>query len=431
MFFLLAWLLNKKSKSLVKNNLSKIPGLKMYRARKLAEEVLMPFLWWLFTWSYFLLGTPLGLPTILTAIAGNLLNAWLLIRVISILLPGESLMVKGLSYFVWTVAFLNIIGLYSPVVEMLDNIVLTGGNINLSLLDIISGLLIFILLFWLSGQLHSVLKKQIQFKTTFTPSVKLLLYKTTRVLLITLAVLITLSSLGVELSTFAFLGGAIGVGIGFGLQKIVSNYVSGIIILLDRSVKPGDVIEIDDVFGRIRAQETRFVSMITLAGKEYLIPNEKFITEQVINWSYSDRKVRLNVLIGVGYGSDLRLVEELILEAMSSIDRVLTKPEPECLLKEFGDNTVDFELRFWINNPGQGIDNVRSEVLFAVWDNFAREGIEIAFPQRDLNLKSISSELLAQFTDFCNSQNNSAPADLNVDPTVDKESQSPSHQNDT
>lgn len=399
MLFILAWLLNKRIKSKSEIALQKIPGLEEKRAKRLVDRLLVIFIWWLFIWGYFLIGTPLGLPILMVVIVGNLLSAWLLIKFVSILIPGENFILRLLSYLVWTIAVLNIIGLYDSVTEMLGNIVFAGGNIALSALDIIRGVLIFSLLFWLSGRLHLILKEQIQNKTDFTPSIKLLFNKTIRVLLIMIVVLITLSSLGVELSTFAFLGGAIGVGFGFGLQKIVSNYVSGIIILLDGSIKPGDVIEIDDVFGRIRSQETRFVSMVTLSGKEYLIPNENFITQQVINWSHSNSRVRLDVEIGVAYGSDMRQVEELVLAAAEGINRVLERPKAVCLMKEFGDNTVDFELRFWINDPELGVYNVRSDVLFAVWDKFAEAGIEISFPQRDLHLKSFSSKLVEQIKD--------------------------------
>ncbi len=393
-FGLLAWLINRKISSPVKLGLSKIPGLNKEKAVQLADKILLFCVWWILIWGYYLFGLSLELPVSLTSIAGNLLTAWLLIKIVSILVPGESLLVRLISYFIWTVAVLNILGLYDQVIGTLDDIVFVGGNIRLSLLAIIRGLLTFSILFWLSGRLHLLLKQQIRRKTSFSPSIKLLLYKTIRVLLIIIVILITLSSLGVKLSTFAFLGGAIGVGLGFGLQKIVSNYVSGIIILLDRSIKPGDIIEIDDVFGQVRAQKTRFVSMVTMTGKEYLIPNENFITQQVINWSYSTNRVRLDVSVGVSYQSDLRKVEKLILEAAEGVDRVLSNPEPDCLLKEFGGNTVNFELRFWINDPGQGVNNVRSKVLFAIWDNFARERIEIAFPQRDLHLSSISDSVM-------------------------------------
>jgi len=227
-----------------------------------------------------------------------------------------------------------------------------------------------------------------------------LLTKLAKFLIFTSAVLFTLSAVGVDLSAFAFLGGAIGVGLGFGLQKIVSNFISGIIILADKSIKPGDVVEIGSVYGWVKKLDTRFVSVVTRSGKEYLIPNEDFITKEVINWSYSDELVRVSAEVGVSYSSDLRLVEELILKAAEEKRRILSSPEPNCLLMGFGDSSVNFELRFWINDPRNGIQNIRSEVLFSIWDNFEEHGIEIPFPQRDYHLKSLSDSVNQQLKNF-------------------------------
>jgi len=213
-------------------------------------------------------------------------------------------------------------------------------------------------------------------------------------ILFTIAFLLTLSSIGINLSTFAFLGGAIGVGLGFGLQKIVSNFISGIIILLDKSIKPGDIVEINDVYGRIKSLDTRFVSIVTLAGKEYLVPNENFITKEVINWSYSDELVRVDIPIGVGYSSDMKLVKKLMMTAVNDKQRIINTPPPICLMTEFGDNTVNFSLRFWIKDPSNGIATIKSKVLFDVWDIFIENNINIAFPQRDLHFQSMSEDML-------------------------------------
>ncbi len=204
------------------------------------------------------------------------------------------------------------------------------------------------ILFWIASWSEKYFRRRLQRSSNLTPSVRVLVQKTIRVILYAAALMLALSSIGIDLSAFAFLGGAIGVGLGFGLQTIVSNFISGIIIILDKSIKPGDVIEIGEVFGTVRTLNTRFVSVVTLAGKEYLIPNESFITNEVINWSYSDDLVRLDTTVGVGYDSDLKKVQELILQAMNDHERIIRDPDPVCLLKEFGDNTVDFELRFWI-----------------------------------------------------------------------------------
>ncbi len=329
--------------------------------------------------------------TVLTLIAGYLLIAWLIIQFITWFLP-ENIWVKFITLVIWVVAVLNILGIYQTVINFLEEIELNLGEFQFSLMLLVQGLIFFIILFWVAGWLETFYRKRLQRSKNLTPSVRILLQKVGRITLFTIAFLIGLSSIGIDLTAFAFIGGAVGVGLGFGLQKIVSNFISGIIIILDKSIKPGDIVETDDVFGRVSSLNTRFVSVVTLSGKEYLIPNEDFITSQVINWSYSDDLVRLDSAVGVGYDSDLKLVRELILKAMENKERILKNPEPVCLLKNFGDNTVDFEFRFWIRDPESGVDNIRSEVLLDIWGLLQENDINIAFPQRDLHLKSITPE---------------------------------------
>ena len=191
-----------------------------------------------------------------------------------------------------------------------------------------------------------------------------------------------------DLTGLAVLSGAIGVGLGFGLQKVVSNLVSGVIILLDKSIKPGDVIEIEGSFGWINSIRTRYISVITRDRKEILIPNEDFVTNKVVNWSFTDRIVRIKADVGVSYNADVPEAIRICTEAASQIPRVLTDPAPSTLLMEFGDSSINLQVRFWIEDAPQGVSNIRSEVLLAVWQAFRDNNIEIPFPQRDLHIKS-------------------------------------------
>ena len=359
---------------------------------------------------YNLLAAVLNLPDALTLIAGYLLVAWLIIRTITWLLP-TTIWVRLVSYLIWIVAVLNILGLYELFVDFLEGLEINLGNFQLSLMMIIRGVVMLAILFWIASWSEKYFRRRLQRSSNLTPSVRVLVQKTIRVLLYAAAFMLALSSIGIDLSAFAFLGGAVGVGIGFGLQTIVSNFISGIIIILDKSIKPGDVIEIGEVFGTVRTLNTRFVSVVTLAGKEYLIPNESFITNEVINWSYSDDLVRLDTTVGVGYDSDLKKVQELILQAMNDHERIIRDPDPVCLLKEFGDNTVDFELRFWIKDPAKGIANIRSEVLMDVWDLLAENDVNIAFPQRDLHFESFSAEAVESLKEIFNKSVNQDSSD--------------------
>ena len=179
-----------------------------------------------------------------------------------------------------------------------------------------------------------------------------------------------LRTVGIDLTAFAVFTGAVGVGIGFGLQKAVSNFISGISILIDKSIKPGDVISVGDTYGWVSSLGARYVSVVTRDATEYLIPNEQLITERVINWSYSTAEVRLKLPVGISYSADVRKAIELCQQAANETPRVLNQPKPACLLKGFGDNAVNLELRVWINDPRNGVSNVKSEVFLRIWDNF-------------------------------------------------------------
>ncbi len=222
-----------------------------------------------------------------------------------------------------------------------------------------------------------------------TPSVQVLLINLSRIILFIVAIVAGISSVGIDLTAFAVFTGALGVGIGFGLQKVVGNFVSRIIILLDKSVKPGDVVAIGNNYGRISSLGARYVSVVTPDAHEYLIPNEDFITTQVVNWSYSDQNIRLSADVGVHYRSDVHRAIEICLEAAGEVDRILKDPPPKCFLNAFGESSVDLLVSYWINDPMNGTINVRSALLLNIWDKFHAEGIEIPYPQRDLYIKEM------------------------------------------
>jgi small-conductance mechanosensitive channel len=201
--------------------------------------------------------------------------------------------------------------------------------------------------------------------------------------------MVAMQALSIDLTALTVLSGAVGVGIGFGLQKVVSNFISGMIILLDESIKPGDTITLGETFGWIRELRARFVSVVTRDGREYLIPNEDFITTQVINWSFSDKFVRLDVPFGVAYDSDPHEVIGIAIEAASAVDRVASHYRPPvCWMTEFGDSSINFLLRFWIEDPQQGLTNIRGKVMLALWDAFKENDIKIPFPHREVIMKT-------------------------------------------
>ena len=331
-------------------------------------------------------------------------GAWATYRMISGFIKSRAWL-RLIAVLAFSLAALHSFGLLETTVDLLNLLAFNVGDRRISILDILNGGVILLVLLWISSLLGSSGEKKIKKLPHLPPSLQVLLTKILRVILVFVSFAIALSTIGLDLSSFAILGGAIGVGIGFGLQKVVSNLVSGLILLLDRSIKPGDVIEIEGTYGWINSLRARYASVITRDGKEHLIPNEDLITNRVINWSFSDRNVRVRVPIGISYNADPRQAISLCLDAARSSSRTLQMPEPKCLMIGFGDNSVDLELRFWIDDPSNGVGNVRSEVFLAIWDRFQKEGIEIPFPQRDIHISGLSDKTISTLQEEDHSQN--------------------------
>jgi len=342
----------------------------------------------------------------------SLVLAWVIIRLLTAQMKNRTL-ARLLSIIIWSIAALDILHLLLPVLTVLNSIHLVIGSVRLSMLTAIDGGLILLVLFWLSRNISRLFEHWIKTVQNVTPSVQVLLYKLVSITLFTLVIVGVLYYLGFNLTAVTVFSGAIGLGIGFGLQKIFANLISGLIILADKSIKPGDVIQLGDTYGWINFLGGRYISVLTRDAKEHLIPNEDLITNQVINWSYSNNLVRLKIPVGIAYGSDLKQAMALMLEAAHAMPRVLSDPEPACLLMGFGDNSVDFQLRVWIRDPQNGITNVKSQILLGVWDRFQEHGIELPFPQRVLHHKS-----LPELTVAIRTPGRAAGADTGPAPTM-------------
>ena len=317
-----------------------------------------------------------------------LAGAWFVINLVSQAIRSRAIG-RLFAYIAWAYVAANVLGVADDLALILDGAGFEVGNFRLSLLRVMQGAFLIGVLLWLSSSAGNFLDKRIQSVEELTPSLRVLIGKIMRIALIIFAVLIAMSGLGIDLTALTVLSGAVGVGIGFGLQKVVSNFISGIIILMDESIKPGDTITLGDTFGWIRELRARFVSVVTRDGREFLIPNEDFITREVINWSFSDDYVRLDVPFGVSYDSDPHEVTRLAIEAAGSVGRVdATARRPVCWLTEFGDSSLNFLLRFWIHDPQKGLTNIRGKVLLALWDAFKENGIQIPYPHREVIMKT-------------------------------------------
>jgi small-conductance mechanosensitive channel len=365
------------------------PGLegRLERAAAALAPLALPVCWLAVQWLFVLVAAGAGWPHHLIKTMVSLLTAWVVIR-LSASMVRDPVWSKAVAITVWTIAALNILGLLEPTVALLDQLAVTLGGLRVSALLIIKGMLALAVLLGLATFASRVLERRIKGTPSLTPSVQVLFSKLLKIVLVTIAVVAALSSVGIDLTAFALFSGAVGVGIGFGLQKVVANLISGVILLLDRSVKPGDVIGVGNTYGWIDSLGARYVSVVTRDGIEHLIPNEDLIVNRVENWSYSNNLVRLKIPVGIAYHADLRLAMRVCIEAARATARVLDQPAPVCLITAFGDSSVDLELGVWICDPTNGISNVKSEVLLNVWDRFHEHGIEIPFPQRDLHIRT-------------------------------------------
>jgi small-conductance mechanosensitive channel len=324
----------------------------------------------------------------LIGIAASLTGLWIVIRA-SALLVRDPLLARAVAAIAWIIAALDIMGLLPASAAALDNLAITIGTLRISVLLVAKAVLVVAILLWAALGLSRTIDTRLQRSAALSPSVRVLTGNLARIALISVALLIGLNAVGIDLTAFAVFSGAVGVGIGFGLQKIVSNFVSGIILLLERSIKPGDVIEVGSTFGSLVYLGARYASVRGRDGKEYLIPNENLITNQVVNWSYSSLLVRLDVPFGVAYDSDLHAVRELAVEVAKGTKRVLASPAPVCHLTAFADSAVNLLLRFWIEDPANGVTNIKGAVLLGLWDAFKEHRIEMPFPQREVRIRDL------------------------------------------
>lgn len=322
----------------------------------------------------------LAVPLLLSLLA--IQSCFFILR--NILAPSRTLHVveRLVSWLVWAVLALHLTGYLDEVIRALDSIGFNVGKQHLSLYTVLTGLLslaaTLMLALWLA---HSIEHRLIR-SMPLTGNMRLALTKLARSVLVVLAVLVTLPLVGIDITVLSVFGGALGVGLGLGLQKIAANYVSGFTLLLDQSVRIGDMVEVNQHSGVIKEIATRYTVIRSLDGSESIIPNEIMITSPVVNRSLTDKDNQILLPIQVAYSSDLVRVRTLLLEIAAQHERVLDTHPAQVRLKNFGENGIDLELVLWIADPEEGENNLRSDLNWQIWAAFKREGVEIPFPQR-------------------------------------------------
>ncbi|MCB1530560.1 MAG: mechanosensitive ion channel [Rhodospirillales bacterium] len=313
-------------------------------------------------------------------------NVWL-----NILKPKGSLAKWLLFLMIAVILVLGAFGHFDVIKQYTDTEALSFkmGSYKISAYEALKAGLIIILIFWTAAIVSDIAENRIGKFRRLRAANRALLLKIIQIIIYFISFLFALDILGIDLTALAVFSGALGIGLGFGLQKIASNFISGIILLLEKSVEQDDLVEMaDGTFGFVRRANARFLLLETFDGKEIMIPNEDFITSRVINWTYSNSKGRVEIMLSVSYGSDIEKARELILEAAKAHPRCIAEPEPKCYLRNFGDSSVDFILHFWVADVTTGRWEPQSEVMFDIWNKFKENGIEIPFPQRDLHIKN-------------------------------------------
>ena len=301
-------------------------------------------------------------------------------------MPRWAAMVLALAAFVAMLA--DAMARLKPVTDVLDRVSFDTGKSHISLLNIVQIGIIILAIYAAVKLVTRLLNASIRRSRTLDAAQQLLAQKLGSVVLLIAAFFIGIDLIGIDLTALAVFSGAFGLAVGFGLQKTFGNLIAGIILLMDRSIKPGDVIVVGESFGYVTKIGVRAVSIVTRDGKEHLIPNENLMTQEVENWSYSNTNVRVHIPVGIAYDCDVDLAQRLMVEAAMAPSRVLKSPKPNVWLRAFGESALDHEILVWIKDPEAGIGNVQSEILNRLWALFKEHGIDIPYPQRDVRIKS-------------------------------------------
>ena len=388
-FAVVSWALHRSSGNLLQNWVRSREGWAKWQLRVVVQvKRRLGLIWFsVMAWSVYLVMQNITWPSrsYLIGLAATLAIVWVGVAFAARLVRNRFLR-RVLTWSLWIYATLYLLNVSDDVAAFLDGIAFQLGEMRVSILTLITAVVVIGLLVTLARVASQATVSTIRRNEDISPSMQVLAVKAVQLLMYGIAFYMGVKAVGIDLTGLAVLSGAIGVGLGFGLQKVVSNLVSGVIILLDKSIKPGDVISLGETFGWIQTLGARYASVVTRDGKEYLIPNEDLITGQVVNWSHSNDFVRLDINFGAAYGDDPHVVRKLAIEAAASVDRVLGFKAPVCHIVGFGDSSVDYILRFWIKDRTGGLTNIRGNVFLTLWDSFKENNISIPFPQREVKL---------------------------------------------
>ena len=379
-----------------------IKNLSDRRLQTLNSQSFKKFFWqaiqrhpfWFLWFSLLIIDLFLSLPLVIfTDFSGNILflasiiaSWWLLHRLVKEMAPKRWIP-RLVLFIIFFLFLLQFSGILQPVSDFLESISFNPGNLNFSLLFLVKAIVWLIVALGITSLCMEIIERRLRSAHAISPSAQVLLVKILRVVFYAVALLIVMGGLGINLTALTVFSGAIGVGIGFGLQRVFANLISGLILLMDKSIKPGDVIEVGNNFGTITALAGRYVAVRTNSGKEILIPNEDLITRPVINWTFTDDRLRVEIPFLVSGKSDLMEAKELAIAAATN-RRILQVPKPDCLITDFGEKGVQMMLQFWIGDPQNGISNIRGEVMMNIWQRYQKAKVFFVFNEISQNTTS-------------------------------------------
>ncbi|MHB8454607.1 MAG: mechanosensitive ion channel family protein [Acidiferrobacterales bacterium] len=396
-FFIGRYLQNRLRPAIRPGTISGIPR----TAMRTGVLVMIP----LILWALLVLATAAlrrwtDIPTAILHLAGLLVGALTVIRMGVFVLrhsfsPGGKLKAweRILTATIWSIVALHILGWLPAVIETLDEYGVTLGKTRISVYTVVSFILSIALLMLLALWFASLIHDRLMKSNALDVSMKVALSKLSKFVLLSLAVITAIISSGIDLTALALFGGALGVGIGFGMQRIVSNFLSGFVLIFEESIRPGDVIAVGGTYGRVVAMHARHVVVHTRDGVDILVPNESLLTSDIISWSYGDdRNIRIKLPVQISYTDDPEQVLGLLEQVARTHSRVLEQPPPAAYVIGFGDNGINLELRAWINDPEEGVGRVRSDLYRGMWRELKAAGVSIPFPQRDLHFTGAATE---------------------------------------
>jgi small-conductance mechanosensitive channel len=387
--FLISFLFYKLSRKFLLPTLIASTLKKNIALNRLVTRYLIPLLYPIFAVTFLWLGLSIYSEFFKEAIVFEttlkLIALFLFLRFLRIS-SNNNFITNLAGIFLMPALALDIFGLLDSTIILLDTYAFKIGAVRISAYLVIKAIIVLMIVFWLSTFVSRKSKSYLDNSKSIKSSTKSIISKFIDILLYSIVAIVLLKTFSVDMTTFAVIGGAVGVGIGFGLQKIASNFISGIILLFEKSVEIGDIVEIDNanIYGTVKHFGGRYTLVEAVDGKEIMIPNEDFIIGKVTNWTYSNSRARVEINVGVAYGSNLEQVREIMMGCAKENQRCLSYPEVECFATSFGDYDIKFTLYFWISDITEGRMRPKSEVIFSVWEKFKEHGIEIPMPQREI-----------------------------------------------